>query len=393
MPVIEVTSLHKRYRGQVAVRDVSFTVEQGEIFGILDPNGAGKTTTVECIEGLRTPDSGTIKVLGLDPRSDREELSQRAGVQLQESRVPEKLTVGEALDLYSSFYRTPANWEQLMDTLGLTGKRDTRFAKLSGRQKQRLSIALALVGRPQIAVLDELTTGLDPGARRDTWALMEEIRAQGVTILLVTHLMEEAERLCDRVAVLDSGRVVAIDSPAGLAARVDAEHRIRFRPSRPLGDGLHGVFAADPDFEVVGEAVDGADAIAQVSELRVDVVLMDLRMPEMGGVEAIRLLRQAIPAVRVLVLTTYDTDSNVLPAIEAGATGYLLKDAPRDELIRAVRAAYRGESVLSPSVASRLMGQVRKPAGDALSQREREVLKLIAGGATNREVAPNLHHR
>jgi ABC-2 type transport system ATP-binding protein len=238
MPVIEVTNLYKRYRDQVAVRDLSFTVEEGEIFGILGPNGAGKTTTVECIEGLRVPDGGSITVLGLDPWSDRDELRRRVGVQLQESRLPDKLTVGEALDLYSSFYCTPANWQQLMDTLDLTGKRDTRFGKLSGGQKQRLSIALALVGRPQIAVLDELTTGLDPGARRDTWALIEGIRSQGVTILLVTHFMEEAERLCDRVALLDAGRVVAIDSPAGLAARVGGEQRIRFRPSRPLDDRL-----------------------------------------------------------------------------------------------------------------------------------------------------------
>jgi DNA-binding NarL/FixJ family response regulator len=155
-------------------------------------------------------------------------------------------------------------------------------------------------------------------------------------------------------------------------------------------DGLRGVFADDHDFQVVGEAASGSEAIAQLGHLPVDVVLMDLRMPEMGGVEAIRRLHQIMPSVRVLVLTTYDTDSDVLPAIEAGATGYLLKDAPRDELIRAVRAAFKGESVLSPSVASRLLGQVRQPASDALSQREREVLTLIAGGATNREAAAQL---
>jgi len=238
MPVIEVTNLRKRYRDHVVVHDVSFTVEHGEIFGILGPNGAGKTTTVECIEGLRTPDGGSIKVLGLDPRRDRDELRQRVGVQLQQSELPEKITVWEALELYSSFYRTPASGEHLMDLLGLTDKRNTRFEKLSGGQKQRLSIALALIGRPRIAVLDELTTGLDPRARRDTWALIEDIRAQGVTILLVTHFMEEAERLCDRVAVVDSGRVVAIDSPAALTTRVANEQRLRFRPSRTLDDRL-----------------------------------------------------------------------------------------------------------------------------------------------------------
>ena len=155
-------------------------------------------------------------------------------------------------------------------------------------------------------------------------------------------------------------------------------------------DGLRGVFSDDPDVVVVGEAGNGAEAVVRAGQLRADVVLMDLRMPEMGGVEAIRQLRNTVPSVRILVLTTFDTDSDVLPAIEVGATGYLLKDAPKDELIRAVRAAYRGEAVLSPSVAGRLMGQVRQPATDALSQREREVLKLIANGATNREAASQL---
>ncbi len=238
MPVIEVNHLRKRYGSHEALNDVSFAVEPGEIFGIVGPNGAGKTTAVECIEGLRKPDEGTVCVLGLDPQRDRDELRQSVGVQLQESELPERLEVGEALDLYSSFYRAPANSEHLMDVLGLTEKRNTRFGKLSGGQKQRLSIALALVGNPKITVLDELTTGLDPQARRDTWQLIERIREGGVTILLVTHFMEEAERLCDRVAVMDSGRVVAIDSPAGLTSRVGGGQRIRFRPSAPLDDGL-----------------------------------------------------------------------------------------------------------------------------------------------------------
>ena len=236
--VIEVQNMRKRYGDTVAVDGISFTVQQGEIFGILGPNGAGKTTTVECIEGLRTPDSGTISVLGLDPIRDRGELRQRLGAQLQDSELPERLRVGEALELYSSFYARPADWRALMDRLGLSGKRDTRFGKLSGGQKQRLSIALALIGSPRVAVLDELTTGLDPQARRDTWALIEGIRDTGVTILLVTHFMEEAERLCDRVALIDSGRIVALDSPAGLATGVDAEQRVRFRPSRPMDDSL-----------------------------------------------------------------------------------------------------------------------------------------------------------
>ena len=236
--VIEVRNLHKTYGDTVAVDDVSFTVREGEIFGILGPNGAGKTTTVECVEGLRTANRGEISVLGLDPRRDRAELTQQLGVQLQDSQLPDRLKVAEALDLYSSFYRAPADWRTLMDVLGLADKAGTRFKKLSGGQKQRLSIALALVGNPRVAVLDELTTGLDPQARRDTWSLIEGVRDRGVTIVLVSHFMEEAERLCDRVAVIDSGRVVAIDTPAALAERVETEQRIQFRPSAPLDDAL-----------------------------------------------------------------------------------------------------------------------------------------------------------
>ena len=236
--VIEVQHLHKSYGDTVAVDDVSFTVADGEIFGILGPNGAGKTTTVESIEGLRAPNRGAISVLGLDPRRNRAELTQRLGVQLQDSQLPDRLRVAEALELYSSFYRAPADWRALMDALGLAGQSKTRFGQLSGGQKQRLSIALALVGNPQVVALDELTTGLDPQARRDTWALIEGVRDRGVTILLVTHFMEEAERLCDRVALIDAGRVVAMDTPAGLAGRVQADQRIQFLPSVPLDDAL-----------------------------------------------------------------------------------------------------------------------------------------------------------
>jgi ABC-2 type transport system ATP-binding protein len=236
--VIKVNGLRKVYGGTVAVDDVSIEIEDGEIYGILGPNGAGKTTTVECIEGLRSPDAGEISVLGMHPLRDRAELAQRVGVQLQDSHLPDRLRVGEALELYSSFYRDPADWRALMDTLGLAGKAKTRYGKLSGGQKQRLSIALALVGNPRVTVLDELTTGLDPQARRDTWALIESVRDRGVTIVLVTHFMEEAERLCDRIALIDAGRVVAVDTPAALADRVGAGQRIQFRPSAPLDDAL-----------------------------------------------------------------------------------------------------------------------------------------------------------
>lgn len=248
MPIIEARELRKKYNDKVAVEDVSFSVEQGEIFGILGPNGAGKTTTVECVTAMRRPDGGSVRVLGLDPHRQTAELRQRLGIQLQESELPDRLKVREALELYASFYRTPADVDDLIETLGLADKRDTMFKKLSGGQKQRLSIALSLVGSPEIAVLDELTTGLDPQARRDTWELIERVRARGVTILLVTHFMEEAERLCDRLAVIDAGRVVAIDSPAGLVAGVNDEQRIRFRPSAPVSDD---VFTDLPDVTTV----------------------------------------------------------------------------------------------------------------------------------------------
>jgi ABC-2 type transport system ATP-binding protein len=236
--VIEVRNLHKRYEDKVAVDDVSLTVQEGEIFGILGPNGAGKTTTVECIEGLRMPDRGEIRVLGLDPLRDHAELTRRLGVQLQAGHLPERLQVAEALELYSSFYPEPADWRALLDGLGLADKAKTRYAKLSGGQKQRLSIALALIGSPRVAILDELTTGLDPQARRDTWDLIEGVRSRGVTIVLVTHFMEEAERLCDRLALIDAGRVLMVDTPTGLTERARIEQRIQFRPSRPMDDRL-----------------------------------------------------------------------------------------------------------------------------------------------------------
>ncbi|MFB6397628.1 ABC transporter ATP-binding protein [Polymorphospora lycopeni] len=251
MAIIEVDNLVKRYGDHTAVNGVGFAAEQGEIFGILGPNGAGKTTTVECIEGLRTPDGGTIRVCGIDPRQDSDELRQVLGAQLQRSELPEKLKVGEAMELHSSFYRAPADWRELIDILRLTDKLGTQFRRLSGGQKQRLSIALALVGNPRVAVLDELTTGLDPQARRDAWDLIENIRDRGVTILMVTHFMEEAERLCDRLAVIDSGRLVALDTPAGLVSKIDDRQRIRFRPSAPLD---HALLTALPEVTSVERA-------------------------------------------------------------------------------------------------------------------------------------------
>ncbi|MEU2352716.1 ABC transporter ATP-binding protein [Streptomyces misionensis] len=234
--VIEVTDLRKSYAGRAVVDGVSFAVEEGEIFGILGPNGAGKTTTVECVEGLREPDAGRVRVAGFDPVADHERVARLLGAQLQQSELQPKLTVREALELYASFYPDPADWRPLAERLGLTARLGIRFAKLSGGQRQRLFIALALIGNPRVVVLDELTTGLDPRARRDTWQLIEDVRASGVTVLLVTHFMEEAQRLCDRIAVLDKGRVAALDTPAGLIRRSAGATVISFTPSAPLDD-------------------------------------------------------------------------------------------------------------------------------------------------------------
>jgi ABC-2 type transport system ATP-binding protein len=235
---VEVTHLRKSYGSLLAVDDVSFSVAQGEIFGVLGPNGAGKTTTAECVIGLREADAGTIRLLGLDPRADRRQIREIVGVQLQESAFQAKLRVGEILDMYRTFYRDPADTGELVEALGLAGKRRDYYRSLSGGQRQRLSVALALVGRPRVAVLDEMTAGLDPQGRRDAWRLIEQVRDRGTTIMLVTHFMEEAERLCDRVALIDGGRIVALDTPAGLVTRAKGGKTVRFVPSRPFGESL-----------------------------------------------------------------------------------------------------------------------------------------------------------
>ena len=268
---VEIAHLRKAYGAVVAVDDVSFSVAEGEIFGVLGPNGAGKTTTVECVLGLRSPDAGSIRVLGLDPGQDREDLHLIVGAQLQESALPAKLRVGEILDLYRSFYREPADIGEFIDTLGLAGKRKDYYRSLSGGQRQRLSIALALIGRPKIAVLDEMTAGLDPQARRDTWDLIEGVRDRGVTILLVTHFMEEAERLCDRVALIDAGRVVALDSPAGLAARASGGKTMRFAPSAPFDDRLLSELP-----EVRGVTRSGSHVVVTGTGELVNVVILTL---------------------------------------------------------------------------------------------------------------------
>jgi ABC-2 type transport system ATP-binding protein len=219
-PVVQVANVRKTYKSFVAVEDVSFEVYDGEIFGLIGPNGAGKTTTLECVEGLRTPDSGRISVLGLDPVHDVEMLQQRIGVQLQEAQLQKRIKVKEAVGLWASLYsKSPADGEKLLEQLGLIEKRNAWFMTLSGGQKQRLFIALALINDPEVVFLDELTTGLDPQARRAIWELVRGIRQRGKTVFLTTHLMEEAEKLCDRVAIIERGRIIDMDTPENLVRR------------------------------------------------------------------------------------------------------------------------------------------------------------------------------
>ncbi|HUQ18860.1 MAG TPA: ABC transporter ATP-binding protein [Gemmatimonadaceae bacterium] len=226
-PVIQVSGVKKRYGSTIAVADVSFEVMDGEIFGLIGPNGAGKTTTMECVEGLRTPDEGAITVLGLDPFRDSYKLRDRIGIQLQEAQLQKRIKVWEAVYLWVELYRKKKeDGDLVMAQLGLTDKRNARFTTLSGGQKQRLFIALALITDPDIVFLDELTTGLDPQSRRAIWDRVKDIRDRGKTVLMTTHLMEEAERLCDRVAIIDHGRIIDVDSPERLVNKYCAERTV-----------------------------------------------------------------------------------------------------------------------------------------------------------------------
>lgn len=251
MSVVEVANVQKHYGSTVAVADVSLRAETGQVLGILGRNGAGKTTMVEMIAGLRIPDAGRVRVRGLDPVRDRAKVRQVLGVQLQDAALHDALTVIELARLYRTFYHHGRDPEEVIEAVGLGEQRRTRFANLSGGQQQRLSVALALIGDPSILILDELTTGLDPRARRQMWKLVESIRASGVTILLVSHLMEEVERLCEQVAIMDAGRILARDTPAGLIAAADLGEHVRFRLTQPLPPGI---FAHIGDVQV---SIDG----------------------------------------------------------------------------------------------------------------------------------------
>ena len=255
MDVIEVKNLRKTYGSTIAVDDISFAVHEGEIFGIVGPNGAGKTTAIECVEGLRKPDHGTIRVLGLNSQTDNRRLRSITGMQLQNSNLPDHMKVWEALDLYASLYTNPVDWRVLIGQLGLDEKRGARFCKLSGGQKQRLFIALAVLPNPRLVFLDELTTGLDPQARHAIWDLVRDLRSQGKTILLTTHFMEEAERLCDRVAILDHGRIAAMDTPDGLIQSLAGEERVSFTLDTGMPPELEKVLSLLGHIEYQGSSV------------------------------------------------------------------------------------------------------------------------------------------
>jgi ABC-2 type transport system ATP-binding protein len=268
-PIIQVSGVRKTYGPTVAVDEVSFEVNDGEIFGLIGPNGAGKTTTMECIEGLRTPDRGSISVLGLDPFRQVYKLQERIGVQLQQAQLQKRIKVWEAVDLWAALYQKKAtDGERLLEQLGLTDKRNAWFMTLSGGQKQRLFIALALINDPEVVFLDELTTGLDPQSRRAIWDLVRGIRERGKTVFLTTHLMEEAERLCDRVAIIEHGRIIDIDRPDKLVDRHCPERTVVLATANPLAEerfrsilGVETVTRTDSRFTIRGR---GDDLVTEV---------------------------------------------------------------------------------------------------------------------------------
>jgi ABC-2 type transport system ATP-binding protein len=254
-PIVHVKGLRKTYGTTVAVDEVTFQVYPGEIFGMVGPNGAGKTTIIECLEGLRKPDAGSVSVLGVDPQQAGQSLCLRVGMQLQQSNLPDRMKVWEALDLYASFYPQPVDWRELLAQLGLEEKRNAHFSSLSGGQKQRLFVALALLPDPELVFLDELTTGLDPHARHAIWDLVRDIRKRGKTVILSTHFMEEAERLCDRVAILDQGRIVAMDTPEALIRTLGSEERIVFSLDTPLPANFETALSGEVQIDFQGERV------------------------------------------------------------------------------------------------------------------------------------------
>ncbi len=268
IPVIEVEGLRKSYGETVAVADLSFAVEAGEIFGLLGPNGAGKTTTMECVEGVRRPDAGRVTVLGMDPQTAGVALQNRIGVQLQQAELHKRIKVGEALALWTALYPQTVDGDRLLAELGLDAKRDAWFMTLSGGQKQRLFIALALINDPEVVFLDELTTGLDPQARRRIWALVRGIKERCKTVFLTTHLMEEAEQLCDRVAIVEHGRIIEMGSPAALVSRHCPERSVAFTCGREVDRAVFEQVAGVAEVVVNSDTVSltgtGEDFVSEV---------------------------------------------------------------------------------------------------------------------------------
>jgi ABC-2 type transport system ATP-binding protein len=291
-PVIEVSSIRKTYGSTVAVSDVSFEVREGEIFGLIGPNGAGKTTTMECVEGVRRPDRGAISILGLDPFRDVYQLQNRIGVQLQQAQLQKRIKVWEAVDLWASLYSKALDGDRLLEQLGLSSKRNAWFMTLSGGQKQRLFIALALINDPEVVFLDELTTGLDPQSRRAIWELVRGIRDRGKTVFMTTHLMEEAERLCDRVAVIEHGKVIDIGSPEELVGRHCPARTVVLATDNALAEEhLHAipsvqlVMREDSTFTIQGEGDDFVTQVIQcLSENRIRVTDFRTVLPTLEDV-------------------------------------------------------------------------------------------------------------
>jgi ABC-2 type transport system ATP-binding protein len=269
LPVVCVSGIRKVYGRTVAVDNVSFEVVEGEIFGLIGPNGAGKTTTMECVEGIRTPEHGSISVLGLDPFADVYALQDRIGVQLQEAQLQKRIKVWEVVDLWASLYRTSVDGPALLEQLGLAEKQNAWFMTLSGGQKQRLFIALALINDPEVVFLDELTTGLDPQARRAIWDLVRGIRDRGKTVFMTTHLMEEAERLCDRVAIIEHGRVIDLDTPGGLVRRHCPERTVVVATAVPGAEERFGVLAG---VDAVTRRDDRVTIVGRGDDLVTDVI-------------------------------------------------------------------------------------------------------------------------
>jgi len=302
---LRVRTLRKAYKDIVAVDGIDLEVHAGECFGLLGPNGAGKTTTIEICEGLTEPDSGEVELLGLHWNVDSEALRQRLGIQLQETQLSEKLTVLETLQLFRSFFRQGPGAEEAIQKVQLEEKRDARVGNLSGGQKQRLALACALVGDPDLLFLDEPTTGLDPQARRQLWDLIEEFKLAGRTILLTTHYMEEAERLCDRVAIMDHGKVISQGTPRELIASIGVEHVVEFSTGNTTLD-LAGISRMSGVRDVRSE---NGGVLMQVTELHQAVPAL---LAELG--------RQGVP------LTELRTHSATLEDVFVHLTGRHLRD-------------------------------------------------------------------